>query len=265
MSVNNRFKNAAKWQKAACAVLSIFAFLLIWHFGTNGTDLGKILPGPIEVIQKFFLSFAEPIGTQTILGHILWSLSRVLTGFIIAAVLGVTLGVTMGWYPLVEAIFKPIIEIVRPIPPIAWIPLAILWFGLGETTKYFLIFLAAFCIITINAYDGAKSVDPVLIGAATMLGANDRRIFTSIVLPASAPYIFAGLQVALGTAWATVVAAEMVRSSEGVGWTIISAQDSNNSLQILVGILAVGIVGFVLAIIMRTLEARVCSWSERGK
>ena len=98
-----------------------------------------------------------------------------------------------------------------------------------------------------------------------MLGANDRRIFVSIVLPVSAPYIFAGLQVALGTAWATVVAAEMVRSSEGVGWTIISAQDSNNSLQILVGILAVGIVGFVLAIIMRTLEARVCSWSERGK
>ena len=171
----------------------------------------------------------------------------------------------MGWYPLVEAIFKPIIEIVRPIPPIAWIPLAILWFGLGETTKYFLIFLAAFCIITINAYDGAKSVDPVLVGAAKMLGANDRRIFVSIVLPASAPYIFAGLQVALGTAWATVVAAEMVRSSEGVGWTIISAQDSNNSLQILVGILAVGIVGFILAIIMRTLEARVCSWSERGK
>ena len=170
-----------------------------------------------------------------------------------------------NFIPLLETYVSPIFELLRPIPPIAWIPLSIVWFGLGEASKYFLIMYSAFCAVTMNAYSGVRSVDQELMGAARMLGANNRQVFTSIVLPSCVPQIFSGLQIAVGTSWATVVAAEMVRSSEGVGWVIIRGQDSNSTVQILVGIVAIGIVGYILAVVMRAIEARLCRWSVRGK
>jgi ABC-type nitrate/sulfonate/bicarbonate transport system, permease component len=247
------------------AVVSIAAFLLLWYFGTEGTALGKVMPGPVKVISAFFATFVHPIGRYSILGHIAWSLSRVLVGYCLAAVAGIVLGVLMGWNRYVEAIFKPIYEMIRPIPPIAWIPLSILWFGLMEKSKYFLIFLAAFNNITLNAYQGAKSVDPVLLGASRMLGANRVQTFFTVVLRSSVPVIFAGLQVAVSVSWATVVAAEMVRSTEGVGWIIINAQEMNDMKNVMVGILAIGLIGYALAVLMRKLEARLCRWNRGGK
>lgn len=263
--MKNRFAKASKYEKTISAAISIFAFLCIWELVVRFTSVGLFISSPITVIGKTLRSIVEPLGTYTIQGHVLWSLQRVAVGFIIGSVLGVILGILMGWYRAIEALFRPLFEIVRPIPPIAWIPLAILWFGLGENSKYFLIFLAVFSNVTMNAYSGAKSVDPVLVGAAGMLGASKRQIFTTIVLPSCVPQIFAGLQIGLGSGWATVVAAEMVRSSEGVGWVITKGQDLNNPLQILVGIVGIGVIGYVLAVIMRAVEAKLCIWSERGK
>jgi NitT/TauT family transport system permease protein/sulfonate transport system permease protein len=170
----------------------------------------------------------------------------------------------MGRVRLIEAIFRPFYEIIRPIPPIAWISLAILWFGLGEMTKYFLIFLSAFANVTYTAMAGARAVDPALIGAARMLGAKHSQLFTTVVLPSATPYIFSGMQVALGTSWATVVAAEMVRSSEGVGWIIVSGMEINNITQILVGIISIGIMGFFLASLLRLLEKALLAWNVGG-
>ena len=263
--MKTRFRGASGIEKSICSIVSIGVFLMLWEFGVRLFPIGDIINGPSTVLLKTLRSIVEPIGTHTIQGHVLWSLSRVLVGFTVGALAGVLLGVTMGWYRPVEALFRPLFEMVRPIPPIAWIPLAILWFGLGEMTKYFLIFLAVFCNVTMNAYSGAKSVDPELVGAAKMLGANDRQVFLTIVLPACVPHIFAGLQIGLGSGWATVVAAEMVRSSEGVGWVIVKGQDLNNPLQILVGIVGIGVIGYILAIAMRAVEAKLCVWSERGK
>lgn len=263
--MKTRFRGASRFEKSICAAISILGFLLLWECAVRFFSIGEIISGPSTVLLKTLRSIVEPIGTHAIQGHVLWSLSRVLVGFAAGALAGVLLGVTMGWYRPVEAFFRPLFEMVRPIPPIAWIPLAILWFGLGEMTKYFLIFLAVFCNVTMNAYSGAKSVDPELVGAAKMLGANDRQVFLTIVLPACVPHIFAGLQIGLGSGWATVVAAEMVRSSEGVGWVIVKGQDLNNPLQILVGIVGIGVIGYILAIVMRAVEAKLCVWSERGK
>ena len=262
----NRFHmKAGNYTKAICAAISILAFLCVWQLVVSFTKAGMILAGPFEVLGAFFRAIAVPIGTHTIEGHILWSLSRVLVGFVLGSVTGIILGVLMGWFKPVSAIFRPIFEVLRPIPPIAWIPLSIVWFGLGEASKYFLIFYSAFCAVTMNAYAGVRSVDPELMGAARMLGADNRQVFTSIVLPSCIPHIFAGLQIAVGTSWATVVAAEMVKSSEGVGWVIIKGQDSNSTVQILVGIVAIGIVGYILAVAMRAIEARLCRWNVRGK
>ncbi|HEX3039721.1 MAG TPA: ABC transporter permease [Caproiciproducens sp.] len=250
--------------KLIAGASSILLFILLWQYGAACTEIGKLLPTPVVVFQDFIKDCYSNIGQYTLIGHIFWSLERVMIAYAVASVFGVILGMGMGWNRTIEAIFRPIFEVIRPIPPIAWIPLSILWFGIGEMTKFFLIFLAAFSNVTQNAYAGAKAVDPVLVGAARMLGANKRQLFTKIVIPFSVPYIFAGLQIALSSSWATVVAAEMVRSSEGVGWLIFGGMQTNDTTQILVGILAIGIVGFILAIIMREAEAKLCAWNNRG-
>ena len=252
-------------RKLAYGAGGILLFGIIWFMATNGTELGKILPDPVTVLHKFFGSFIEPIGTKTMVFHILTSLRRMLLPYLVACVSGILLGVVMGWYKPIDAIVKPYIELIRPIPPIAWIPLSIAWFGFAEMSKYFLIFLACFPTITINTYSGVKSVDGTIVRAAQMLGARDRQIFTTVVMPSTVPYIFAGLQVAIGSSWATIVAAEMIRSSEGVGWLIISGQETSNMPQVLVGIVAIALTGLVLVSFMRLLETKLCAWNERGQ
>ena len=248
-----------------CGTVSIAAFLLLWYCGTNGTELGQLMPGPIPVFKSFFAYLlGGQVGRHTLIVHVGYSLLRVLIGYAIGAVIGVILGLGMGWSKTIEAIFSPLFRIIRPIHPIAWIPISIIWLGLGEDAKIFLIFLASFSNVTLNAWSGAKSVDPALIGAAEMLGANRVQIFFTIVLPASVPPIFAGLQVALSSSWGTVLAAEMVRSSEGLGWMIVSGMNNNDMVQILVGIVTIGIVGFFLAVIMRKVENVLCRWNKSG-
>ena len=170
----------------------------------------------------------------------------------------------MGYSKLAEAILKPIFEFIRPIPPLAWIPMSILWFGLGDKSKFFIIFLGCFCFITVNTYEGTKNVDKTLIGAARMLGASERQVFFDIVLPSSVPYIFAGLQIAVTAGWSAVVGAEMVHSNEGVGWLIVMGMTYGKTVQIMVGMLAIGLVGFVLATGMAKLERRLCAWNNQG-
>ncbi len=258
-------RKATAFQKVICTAISVIAFLVIWFLGTNGTRLGTVLPTPIAVIQKFAESFVEPIGRTTMFGHIGITLSRFLVGFLLADILGITLGLTMGWYPRINAFFGPVFQIIRPIPILAWIPLGIIWFGLGESTKYFIVFLGAFMSVTQNSYAGAKSVDPSLVNAAKMLGATDIDLFFTIVIPASTPIIFAGLHTASAVGWASVVAAEMVRSQSGIGWLIMAGQSNHDMLQTLVGIIGIAIIGFLLATIMRKLEDYLCRWSIRGK
>lgn len=249
--------------KFAVGALAIACFLSVWFFATReGTTLGKLMPNPAEVASRLMEATYEKIGPMTIWGHMWNSMRRVLVGFCIASVSGILLGLAMGWNRTCEAIFRPIFELLRPIPPLAWISLAIVWFGLGEGGKYFIIFVSGFSNVTINVYTGAKAVDPELIGAAKMLGCSNRRIFTSIVLPSSVPYIFTGLQIAISSSWAPVVAAEMVRSTNGIGWLVTAGQSIGDMGQVMVGIIVIGVVGFLLATIMRGVESKLCAWSR---
>ncbi len=244
-------------------ILAVVLFLCLWTLSTReGTTLGKLMPGPGEVFKRLLKMTHTNIGSLTIFGHMLNSLRRVLVGFFLASVCGILLGLGMGWNRKCEAILRPLFELIRPIPPLAWISLAIVWFGLGEGGKYFIIFVSGFANVTINVYSGAKAVDPEVIGAARMLGCPKHRIFTSVVLPSSIPYIFTGLQIAISSSWAAVVAAEMVRSTNGIGWMITAGQNINDMEQILAGIIVIGVVGFLLTTIMRGIEARLCAWSR---
>ena len=155
-------------------IISLLSLLVVWELAARFTKASMFLPPASQVLAAFFRSFVDPIGKRTMLAHIGVSLYRVAVAFFFATIAGIALGVGMGYSRLAEAILKPIFEFIRPIPPLAWIPLSILWFGLGDTGKFFIIFLGCFCFITVNTYDGAKNVDPELIGAARMLGANER-------------------------------------------------------------------------------------------
>lgn len=254
-----------KTKRVTFGALGIFVFLCIWYVATKFTSLGRIMPDPIVVFSNFFKAFVVPIGTKSMALHILISLRRMLIPYAVGGVCGVVIGILMGWYKVADSIFMPYIQMLRPIPPIAWIPLSIIWFGFGEGSKYFLIFLACFFTIALTTYNGVHSVDDTLIRAARMLGAKDSQLFTTIVLPTTVPYIFSGLQVALGSAWATIVAAEMIRSSEGVGWLIVSGQDVGNMTQIMVGIVAIALTGLTITTIMRGVESKLCAWTVRGK
>ena len=244
---------------------SIGSFLLLWHLSVKWTSLAALIPGPYDVLAALFRGIVGKVGRHSILMHALYSLGRVMAGFFLGSLLGVVLGLVMGWSRMAEAVFQPLYRIIRPIPPIAWIPISIIWFGLGESAKVFLIFLSSFSNVTLNAWSGARDVDRQLVGAAKMLGANQRQIFFTIVMPSAVPQIFAGLQVAMSMCWATVLAAEMVRSSEGLGWMIVTGMTNNDIVQILSGIVAIGVVGFILANIMRKLEAVLCRWNRAGK
>ncbi len=250
--------------KACYAVAAFLIFGLIWGFLANFTNIGQFLPGPIATLNYFFQHFIEKIGPGTIPYHAFMSLKRVVPAYVISAIVGVALGLLMAMYMPIDAIVRPIFSIIRPIPPVAWIPLAILWFGINDESKYFLISLATFVSVLQNAYDGAKSADPQLIGVAKMLGANDRALFTTVILPGAVPYIFAGLQLGLNAAWGQVVGSEMIRAVNGLGWIIIRGTDNNNILQELAGITAIGILGYVLAATMRFVESKLVRWNKRG-
>lgn len=248
------------------SVIGIVAVLILWTLGVKYTSVGLLLPTPAEVLERAIYTISHPIGRKnTLLMHLAVSLRRVLVGFSLSAFCGVILGIAMGRFKLVDAIFKPLFELVRPIPSVAWIPLAIVWFGIGETAKIYIIFMAGFVNITVNTYAGAKQVDEHMLGVAYMLGANEIQAFFRVVIPSCVPYIFAGMQVGLSTCWMAVLAAEMVSSTEGIGWTITAGQENGDMTQIFVGIIAIAIVGLLLAVLMRWAECVLCRWRVRGK
>ncbi len=246
------------------AILAIASFFVFWWFITTFTAAKQTTPGPIEVIQLLIKSLFEPIGNYTIFGHLMVSLRRVAVGFSVATILGIIFGIAMGTSDWARAIIKPIFELLRPIPPIAWIPIVILFFGIGELPKYVITGIGAFTNVTLNAYTAAENVDPELIGAAKMLGTDEKGIFFRVILPSCTPQIFAGMQVALSTSWMAVLAAEMVGAQEGCGWLILRGNDTLNIALVMVGMIVVGVVGFLLATIMRMAERRFCLWNRMG-
>ena len=254
-----------KHQRLFWGIISLSVLLLIWYIGSQMPDMGKLLPNPFNVMSFVFQSFVKPIGSLVMSQHILWSLSRVLVGYSLAVIVGITLGFLGSWFKIGEAIIKPFYLFLRSIPSLAWIPLSILWFGIGENSKYYIIFITAVMIIMTNVMDGVKSVSPELLGVAKMFGTSERQLFFKVVLPSAIPQIFNGLQVAIGAAWASVLAAEMISSTKGVGWIILAGQNSANMTQIFAGILVIGAIGLLLASLMRLLETRLCQWNERGK
>ena len=243
-------------------ILSLIAVLTLWELAVGSGRFGKSLPSPVAVARQFWLMLFEPIGRTSLYGHIWASLVRVLSAFAVAVVTGIPLGLFMGWNRRFEAIVKPIFEIFRPIPPIAWIPLAILWFGIDETPKIFICYIGAFVPAVMNAYTGVRFTEPMLLDAARMLGANRRQLFIEVAIPSAMPAIFAGLQNGLSLSWMCVLAAEMVGAQKGIGYLILLGMDMSNPAMIITGMLLIGVIGAAIAMLLRYAEKRICPWKR---
>ena len=206
----------------------------------------------------------EGYRNSTLFEHLFWSIYRVLGGFFWGALIGIPLGFAMGLNGWVRGWFDPIVEFMRPVPPLALIPLVIIWYGIGEQAKIILLFLAALWIMTIAARAGVSGVKLSKVHAAYSLGASKRQILLHVLLPNALPEIFTGARVAMGVCWGTVVAAELVAAERGAGMMIMVASKFMATDIVLMGIILIGIIGYSIDILMRRLEAWLVPWKGRG-
>jgi NitT/TauT family transport system permease protein len=221
------------------------------------------LPSPIEIISGFkdLLMIGVPPG-HLLHNHILYSLYRVALGYVIAALLAIPLGLLMGWSPKLLKMVRPLFELIRPIPPLAWIPIAILWFGIGVKSAAFIIFLGAFFPILLNTISGVLSINPILIEAARTLHATEKDIFLKVLFPGAIPSVFVGMRIGIGIGWMTLVAAEFtgVREGYGLGYMIMTARDIQRPDEILAGMLVIGVIGLLIDISLRATESKIIKW-----
>ena len=221
------------------------------------------IPSPLEVTLSIkTLAFTGLPPGYKLTTHILASLHRVLWGFFIAIILAVPLGIFMGWSKILREVLNPLIEILRPIPPLAWIPIAIFWFGIGIKSAAFIIFLGSFFPILLSTVSGVLSVDTVLVDASLTLGAKRRDIYTKILIPGATPSIYTGLRIGMGIAWMTLIAAEFtgVKSGYGLGYMIMVARDIQRPDLIVAGMAMIGVIGYLLDACLKTMERRMLRW-----
>jgi ABC-type nitrate/sulfonate/bicarbonate transport system permease component len=238
--------------------------IIIWQgLSVVGAIPSYKLPSPIEIVLGFkdLIIVGVPPG-HPLHNHVLYSLYRVVLGYAIAALLAIPLGLMMGWSGKFLEMVRPVFEVVRPIPPLAWIPIAILWFGIGIKSAAFIIFLGAFFPVLLNTISGVKSIPPILIEAARTLHAKKKDIFLKVLLPGTVPSIFVGMRIGIGIGWMTLVAAEFtgVKEGYGLGYMIMTARDIQRPDEILAGMLVIGIIGLLIDIGLRRTESAVIRW-----
>jgi len=225
-------------------------FLLAWDAGVriSGSD---VFPKPLEVLR----GIAQLIQKGLLFKYVVASLFRVTWGFILAVLIGVPFGLFLGWYTWAFQAFNPMIQMLRPISPIAWIPVAILWFKITDKAPIFLIFLASVFPITVSAMAAVQNMQPVYLRAAQNFGLTQLQLFRRVILPATLPQIITGIRIALGVAWLVVVAAEMIAVNSGLGYLIIDARNAGKRYDLVVaGMVMIGLIGLVLDLLVRQLE-----------
>ncbi len=221
------------------------------------------LPAPETVWSRLMKVGSEGYKNFTLFEHLGWSLLRVIVGFVAGALIGIPLGYAMGLSGWFRGWFDPIVEFMRPVPPLALIPLVIIWFGIGEQGKIILLFLASLWIMTISARAGVSGVNIAKIHAAYSLGASKWQIMRLVIVPNSLPEIFTGARVSMGVCWGTVVAAELVAAQKGAGMMIINASKFQMTDLVIMGIVLIGVIGYAIDILMRISENYLVPW--KGK
>jgi taurine transport system permease protein len=249
------------YQDILLPIVTIFAFLFVWQVIVMTGEQTSLSVTPVQIFETFVykLSNTRPDGA-TLMTNILDSLKTSCFGLILGICIGAPLGWLMGWYTLINRYVKPLFELIRPIPPIAWIPLSILWIGVGLKAKVLIIFLSSFTPCVINASTGIRLTNQTLINLAKTFGASDFEIFTKIGIPSALPITFAGIKIALGNAWSTLVAAELIAANAGLGYMITMGRQFSRPDIIILGMVTIGLLGYILTSLFELLEKRVTRW-----
>lgn len=252
---------SSRWISAA----TVAALLGLWWLATQrGWVPPLFLPAPEAVRTAFVQAWHGNIqGGEPLLAHLQWSAIRVFGAFALAVVTAVPIGIAMGVSRIARGVFDPPIEFYRPLPPLAYLPLIVIWFGIDETSKILLIYLACFAPIALAAKAGVRSASTEQINAAASLGASRAQIVWHVVVPAALPEILVGLRIAIGFGWTTLVAAEMVAATVGIGQMVLNASNFLRTDLVVAGILVIGLVAWSFDLLMRWLEAVLVPWKGR--
>ena len=239
-------------------IILLLLVLAVWTFLEKKGSLNTvIMPAPSKILSTFLAL----VKSGQLWKNLMISLIRVLKGYLIAASLGIVLGILIGLFRHLNRLTDLLIQIIKPIPPIAWIPLVILWFGIGEEGKVFLIFLGGFFTILINVMDGIRQTDKKLIEVSRSMETPFLKHVFLLVIPHSAPNIFTGLRVGLSSCWMCVVAAELVSSTTGLGYMIMNARQFGQTDVVIVGMLTIGVLGKVMDSLLKVVEKAVIRWA----
>jgi NitT/TauT family transport system permease protein len=240
--------------------LAAFTLILLvaWHIAAKSQSV-HLLPGPLEVVS----GIVELAQRGLLLKYIVASLFRVTWGYGLAALIAIPMGLIIGWYGRLEVALNPVIQVLRPISPLAWIPISILWFGVGDMTAIFLIFLASLPPLIVTAMNAVNGISRVYIEVGRNFGLSQIQLIYRVVFPAVAPQLIVGLRITLGIAWLVIVAAEMIAVNSGLGFLIVDARNAGNRYDLVVaGMLMIGVIGLILDIGMRSLEKiKAIQWS----
>ncbi len=240
----------------------VFLLLAIWSAVSFGNQYlfkmfsPMLLPSPLDVLH----SAITELRSGALLKNIIASVSRVTQGFVIAAILGVGAGLAVGTRKALERLIEPLIELLRPIPPLAFLPMMVLWFGIGELSKIMFIAYSAFFPIFTTTVEGIRYVDPVLVRAASSLGATRTQLFRRVVLPAATPSIITGLRLGFALSFFVIVAAEFIAANSGLGYMINEARTFFSVSDMLLGAFVIGIIGFLVNAVLRKLEGKLLHW-----
>lgn len=245
-------------------IITVVVFLLIWQFVTESGGIPENkLPKPTTVINTFFekMQSPDPDGS-TLVENAVASLKITLAGLILGIAVGTPVGLLMGWYKPVDNFVRPLFEMIRPIPPIAWIPLTILWIGVGVFAKVMIIFFSAFIPCLLNSYVGIQGTSKTLINVSKTFGATNFEIFYKIGVPSSMPMVFAGMRVAMGSAWGTLVAAELLAANTGLGYMIMMGRQFGRPDIIVLGMVVIGVLGYLFTVVFEKTENYVVRGRE---
>jgi taurine transport system permease protein len=249
-------------------MISIVTTIVVFLFWVAVTEAGLVqplfLPSPRTVFEKFILVSTEGFSNSNLAQHTLTSLYRVFTAFFFACITAIPIGIMMGVSRVVRGICDPPLEFYRPLPPLAYLPLVIIWFGIGEFAKIFLIYLAIFAPMAISARAGVRSASIEQIHAAYSMGATRSQVVWHIIVKSALPEIFTGMRIGIGVGWTTLVAGEMVASTRGLGFMVLNASEFLASDVVIMGIIVIGIFAYAFDLLMRNLERIFIPWKGKA-
>tara|TARA_Y100001001_G_scaffold154611_1_gene169530 strand:+ start:6860 stop:7801 length:942 start_codon:yes stop_codon:yes gene_type:complete len=248
----------------AISVVTATSLLLLWYLVTAAGWIGPLfLPSPLAVVARFWEILTEGFAGASLMEHTGWSMLRVFGAFTLAMATAIPIGILMGVNRVARGLFDPIIEFYRPLPPLAYLPLVIIWLGIGETSKIVLIYLAIFAPMALSARAGVRSVAIEQIHAAYSMGASRWQVIRYIILKNALPEILTGMRIGIGFGWTTLVAAEMVAAQAGLGFMVLNAAEFLVTDVVIMGIVMIGIIAYLFDMLMRYAEKTLVPW--KGK